>query len=178
MTFSIGELGKGFGLSRSTLIYYDKIGLLQPSARNHANYRLYTEADRQRLAKIMTYRDTGMSLQAIGKLLSQSANSGRMGVLEAQIEQLNQEILRLRQQQQVTIGLLKSNGIDRPARSMNKEQWVQLLESIGMSDEEMWQWHKEFEQRMPEAHQDFLESLNIPKNEIKKIRRQSRSKAS
>jgi hypothetical protein len=45
-----------------------------------------------------------------------------------------------------------------PSRSMNKQQWVRLLESTGMS----------------EAHQDFLESLDIPEQEIKTIR--SRSK--
>jgi DNA-binding transcriptional MerR regulator len=178
MTYSIGELGREFELSRSTLIYYDKLGLLKPSVRSDANYRRYTKEDRQRLAKIMTYRDTGMSLQAVGELLSQSGGNNRVRVLEAQVEQLNQEILRLRQQQQVTIGLLKSNGIDRATRSMNKEQWIQLLESIGTSDEDMWQWHREFERRMPEAHQDFLESLNISEKEIRKIRTQSKNKTS
>jgi DNA-binding transcriptional MerR regulator len=178
MTYSIGELGKEFRLSRSTLIYYDRLGLLKPTLRSDANYRRYTDKDRQRLAKIMTYRDTGMSLQAIEELISQPGDNNRVGVLEAQVEQLNQEILRLRQQQQVTIGLLKSHGIDRPTRSMNKEQWIQLLESTGMSDEDMGRWHREFEQRMPEAHQDFLESLNISEREIRNIRTQSRNRTS
>jgi DNA-binding transcriptional MerR regulator len=174
MTYSIGELGKEFGLSRSTLLYYDKLGLLKPSGRSDANYRQYTERDHQRLAKIITYRDTGMSLQAIGELLSQSEHNSLVAVLEAQVEQLNQEIQRLRRQQQLTIELLQSSGFDRPARSMNKQQWVQLLESAGMSDEDMWQWHQEFESRMPEAHQGFLESLNMSDTEIKHIRKQSR----
>ena len=126
MSFSIGDLGKAFGLSRSTLIYYDKQGLLKPSARSAGNYRLYTEQDYQRLAKIMTYRDTGMSLQAIGDLLQHSGATNRVGVLEAQVEQLNEDIARLRKQQQVTIELLQSSGIDLPARSMNKKQWVTI----------------------------------------------------
>lgn len=174
MIYTIGELGSAFGLSRSTLIYYDKQGLLKPSARTDHNYRQYTEQDYQRLAKIMTYRDTGMSLKAIAVLLEKKGKTNRVEVLEAQVEQLNQEILRLRKQQQLTIDLLQSNGIALPTRSMNKQQWVALLESSGMSDEDMWQWHIEFEQRMPEAHQDFLESLNISENEIKEIRMKSR----
>jgi len=115
-----------------------------------------------------------LSLEAIAELLSQPGGSRRVEVLEAQVEELNGEIARLRKQQQVTIGLLQSAGIDRPARSMNKAQWVQLLASTGMSDKDMWQWHREFEQRMPEAHQDFLESLNISEQEIKQIRKKSK----
>jgi hypothetical protein len=57
---------------------------------------------------------------------------------------------------------------------MNKTQWVNLLASSGMSDEDMWQWHVEFEKYMPEAHQDFLESLNISQSEILEIREKSR----
>lgn len=175
MTYTIGELGKAFGLSRSTLLYYDKLGLLTPSARSDANYRYYTEQDYQRLAKIIIYRDTGMSLQAIGELLSGSGDSNRVQVLEDQLAQLNEEIAKLRKQQQITLELLGSSGIDSPTRSMNKQQWVRLLESTGMSEEDMMQWHREFEQRMPEAHQDFLESLNIPPKEIRQIRKQSKA---
>lgn len=176
MSYSIGQLGKALGLSRTTLIYYDKLGLLKPSARNEVNYRVYTEQDYQRLAKIMTYRDIGMSLHAIAELLNHAGETRCVGVLEAQVEQLNQAILRLRKQQQITIELLQSRGVDLPTRSMNKEQWVQLLESTGMSDDDMWQWHRQFELRMPEAHQDFLESLNIPASEIETIRKQSKAK--
>lgn len=85
----------------------------------------------------MTYRDTGMSLQAIQELLSQPGNNSRVAVLETQVEQLNQEVKRLRQQQRVTIELLNSKGIDLPIRSMHKTQWVQLLESVGMSGGDM-----------------------------------------
>lgn len=38
----------------------------------------------------------------------------------------------------------------------------------------MQQWHIEFERNMPEAPQDFLQSLNIPEHEIKEIREWSR----
>lgn len=174
MTYTIGELGKSFGLSRSTLLYYDKLGLLTPSARSDANYRYYTAQDYERLAKIVIYRDTGMSLQAIGELLAGSSDSKRVQVLESQLAQLNTEIAQLRKQQQITLELLGNIGIDCPVRSMNKHQWVRLLASTGMSDEDMTQWHREFEQRMPEAHQDFLESLNIPPEEIQAIREESK----
>ncbi|MFC1747364.1 MerR family DNA-binding transcriptional regulator [Pseudomonadota bacterium] len=36
---TIGEVSKRFSISRSTLLYYDAIGLLSPSGRSNANYR-------------------------------------------------------------------------------------------------------------------------------------------
>jgi len=38
--FLITELARKHGLSRSTLLYYDRIGLLTPSGRSEAGYRL------------------------------------------------------------------------------------------------------------------------------------------
>ncbi|MGJ3251675.1 MAG: MerR family DNA-binding transcriptional regulator [Elainellaceae cyanobacterium] len=41
----IGELAKQTRLSIRTLRYYDEIGLLVPSHRTEAEYRLYSEAE-------------------------------------------------------------------------------------------------------------------------------------
>src|SRR5574344_1987818 len=46
---TIGQIAKRFALSRSTLLYYDTIGLLSPSGRSQANYRLYTDNDVRRM---------------------------------------------------------------------------------------------------------------------------------
>jgi len=46
--YTVGSLARSFGLSRSTLLYYDSIGLCKPSGRSAANYRTYTENDRAR----------------------------------------------------------------------------------------------------------------------------------
>ena len=59
--YTVGHLARSFGLSRSTLLYYDSIGLCKPSGRSAANYRTYTEKDRERLGR----RATG-SLEAYG----------------------------------------------------------------------------------------------------------------
>jgi DNA-binding transcriptional MerR regulator len=41
---TIGQAAKHANLSRSTLLYYDRIGLLRPSGRSRAGYRLYNGA--------------------------------------------------------------------------------------------------------------------------------------
>ena len=53
------------------------------------------------------------------------------------------------------------------------ETWVNILRKSGLDDEGMTNWHKEFERNAPEAHQDFLEGLGLPVEEIQNIRKWS-----
>ena len=165
--YTIGKVSKLFGLSRSTLLYYDQIGLFCPSSRSRSNYRLYTEKDVQRMNKIQMYRDLGLSLEAIDGLLRDESSS-MSKVLERHLLTLNQEIAKLRQQQRVIAKLL--GGIAHDSRSMTKDRWVKLFAATGMSDADMCAWHEEFERNHPEAHQDFLESLGLEAKEIAEIR--------
>lgn len=174
--YTVGQLGKLFGLSRSALLYYDAIGLLSPSARSSSNYRLYSDADVRRMERIMTYRDAGLSLDVIGELLQADSASAPV-VLERHLHEVNMEVARLRQQQHVIAKLLGDAEVLRKSRSMNKEQWVALLASTGLSEAGMEKWHMEFEKMSPDAHQDFLESLGIPQEEIALIRQFSRQRA-
>lgn len=168
--YTVGQLGKRFGLSRSALLYYDTIGLLSPSARSEAGYRLYAEADVQRLDRIVTYREAGLGLELIARLL-QAGDASAPLVLERHLQQINREIARLRQQQHVIARLLGDAEVLRKSRSMTKEQWISLLASTGLDEADMKKWHREFEKVSPEAHQDFLESLGIAPEEIALIRR-------
>lgn len=169
---TVGHLAKLFGLSRSTLLYYDEIGLLSPSARSASNYRLYSDDDIRRMKRINIYREAGLPLEVISKLLQDDSHSVST-VLERHLLELNQEIARLRHQQHVIANLLGDAQVLQGSRSLTKDQWVALLASTGMSEDGMCKWHAEFERNFPEAHQDFLESLGIPKEEIAMIRRLS-----
>ena len=53
---------------------------------------------------------------------------------------------------------------------MDKEKWVLLFREIGLDDATMTQWHQAFESRYPDGHQAFLQWLNIPAQEIERIR--------
>ena len=170
---TVGKLARQFGLSRSTLLYYDSLGLLRPSGRSPANYRLYTEDDSRRLGLICRYREAVVPLGQIGKIIVGPA-AGTAAILEHRLEQLNDEIAALREQQRVVVRLLCAPGKLRRARTLDKQQWVELLRATGMSDDDMRRWHVEFERMAPAAHGDFLESLGIPVAEIREIRRGSR----
>ncbi len=70
MTHSISEAAGFAGVSTRVLRHYDAMGLLQPSGRTDAGYRQYSDADLLRLQRIIGYRDMGMGLGDIRRLLA------------------------------------------------------------------------------------------------------------
>jgi DNA-binding transcriptional MerR regulator len=66
----IGELAAGLDLNPKTIRYYESIGLLPPPRRTAARYRLYGEADRERLRFILKARAIGLTLAEIGEILA------------------------------------------------------------------------------------------------------------
>lgn len=167
--YTISKLAKEFGLSRSTMIYYDSIELLQPSNRTATDYRLYSESDRQKLSTICLLRETGLPLKEI-KAIIDSEESDSSKILKKRLLDLNLDINALRRQQETTIKLLGETSMHKHARTLTKERWVQILRASGLDDDGMQRWHSEFERSAPEAHQDFLESLGLQETEIKIIR--------
>ena len=66
----IGQLAQVAGLNPRTLRYYERIGLLVPSGRSAAGYRLYTARDARRLAFIRRAQGLGLPLAAIAEILA------------------------------------------------------------------------------------------------------------
>jgi DNA-binding transcriptional MerR regulator len=58
----IGELADATGMTVRALRHYDEVGLLTPSQRSEAGYRLYADADVQRLFRIRALRRLGLGL--------------------------------------------------------------------------------------------------------------------
>lgn len=68
-TWTVGQVADVFGVTVRTLHHYDEIGLLSPSERSRAGYRLYTDEDLQRLQQVVVYRRLEFSLEEIAELL-------------------------------------------------------------------------------------------------------------
>jgi MerR family transcriptional regulator, thiopeptide resistance regulator len=173
---NISELAKRHGLSRSTLLYYHRIGLLEPSGRLHNDYRCYTERDAARLRRICLYRRTGMPLADICTLLERPQKN-LAAALERQLRELTGQIEALRGRQRLIVELLKDRRLLERVNIRNKERWVKLLRGSGFTDEDLGAWHRDFERLDPEYHQRFLEFLGIPPDEIRGIRERSRGHA-
>lgn len=65
-----GVLAQRSGVNAETIRYYEKITLLPQPDRSAGGYRVYTEADYQRLCFIRRCRDMGFSLEKVRELLS------------------------------------------------------------------------------------------------------------
>lgn len=71
----ISEFAKRSGVTVKTLRYYDKIGLLQPSIKTDAGYRIYCDEDFIKLQQITTLKFIGLSLEEIKKLINKKSEN-------------------------------------------------------------------------------------------------------
>ena len=106
---TVHEVSKLAGVSIRTLQYYDKIGLLRPTGHTDAGYRLYDDADLERLQHILLFRELEFPLKDIGKILS-NPNFDRKKALEQQIELLRLKRDHLERLIKFAQGIKKSGG--------------------------------------------------------------------
>jgi MerR family transcriptional regulator, thiopeptide resistance regulator len=170
--YRISELASQFGLSRSTLLYYDRIGLLCPSGRSDAGYRLYATTDRERLESICALRRAGVDIEGIRAILA-TAGDDTTEVLRRRLDEISGEIAALTAKQRLLSGMLKLQGAGGPKNAVSKDMFVAMLRAAGMDDDAMRKLHREFERKEPAAHHGFLLSLGIPEKEVLLIRQWS-----
>jgi MerR family transcriptional regulator, thiopeptide resistance regulator len=130
MALKIGELARRTGLTVRALHHYDAIGLLTPSARSDAGYRLYNDADIARLHQIQALRSFGLPLADVGTYLSRPDLS-LQSVVAQQIDMLTREIERagaLRDRLQRLQGALARG------QEPSLADWLTTLESMSMYD--------------------------------------------
>jgi MerR family transcriptional regulator, thiopeptide resistance regulator len=171
---TISALAKESGLSRSALLYYDRLNLLKPFKRSRSGYRLYSPAELERLQQICLFRQMGIPLKDMKKLLDQSGGNASIKILQRRLRALGREIANLRRQQRTIVELLKQRQLQEGVEMISKDRWVEIMRAAGLKDQDMHNWHVQFEKMEPEAHQEFLESLGIKPTEIAKIREWSR----
>ncbi|AEB11300.1 heavy metal-responsive transcriptional regulator [Marinithermus hydrothermalis] len=66
----IGEVARALGLSPKAIRYYEAIGLLPPPRRTPAGYRVYGEADLERLRFVQKAKASGLTLSEIREVLT------------------------------------------------------------------------------------------------------------
>jgi DNA-binding transcriptional MerR regulator len=173
---TVSKLARSCGLSRSTLLYYESVGLLKPAVRSAANYRRYGEKDLERLRQICAYRDAGLKLEDIRQILDRPQTDAT-AVLKRRMVELNAEIEALRDHQRSILRLLKSNHSLWRTQVITKDKLVSIMRASGLTEDDMTRFHTEFERNAPDEHQEFLEFLHIPAEEVRSIREHSRAAA-
>lgn len=82
MEYTVQKLGKLAGVSTRTLRYYDEIGILKPARINSSGYRIYGQAEVDRLQQILFYRELGVSLESIKDIVTAPSFDGAKALRE------------------------------------------------------------------------------------------------
>src|SRR5262245_52120543 len=114
--FRIGELAAFSGVTPRALRLYEARGLIAPSERSDAGYRVYGTAELVRAIRIRRLRALGMSLEQVAGVLADDADPGSFPV---QLELLRDELRR------------------RAAILARAADEVSLM--VGVGDEAVWQ---------------------------------------
>ncbi len=124
----ISELAESVGLSRATLLYYEKLGLLK-GKRQANGYRVYTDADRQRLRLLQQLQAGGLSLQECQACLDGKLDREMLG---QRLDTLEREIAE---------------------KTRSRDLLAALLRRGSLKD-----WHEEVERVAPDLHRAWLMS--------------------
>lgn len=91
---TVGRVADLVGVSVRTLHHWDGIGLVRPSGRTWSGYRLYDATDVARIHRVLVYRELGLALAQIGRILDDPAVDPREHLLR-QRALLEERIRRL-----------------------------------------------------------------------------------
>lgn len=70
MEYTVQKLASLAGVSARTLRYYDEIGILKPARINSSGYRIYGQKEVDILQQILFYRELGVELENIKKIIT------------------------------------------------------------------------------------------------------------
>jgi MerR family transcriptional regulator, multidrug-efflux activator len=94
MGYTVSEVAQLAGVSVRTLHYYDEIGLLKPASVNPSGYRLYSDADLEKLQQILFFKEIGFELSVVKEILDHP-DFDRKQALEAHRQLLVEKMERL-----------------------------------------------------------------------------------
>jgi MerR family mercuric resistance operon transcriptional regulator len=92
---TIGELAEAAQVPTSTVRFYEREGLLRPSGRSASNYRLYAEADLERLRFIRAAQATGFTLGDAKALLRPGPCSQVQSLIESRLREVSRRMAEL-----------------------------------------------------------------------------------
>lgn len=155
--YRVSDICEKVGLARSTLLYYERIGLVNPAREPGNGYRLYSEQDFNQLILIRQLQKAGLSLQECKNFLAGQIDAQR---LEQRLFHLEQELREMETAKEVLSALYsKVTG-----RSIDNGSYSQRLN----------EWHIKFDQQSFAAHLQWLQQLGFSEKEALHIRCVSR----
>jgi len=132
MAFTVGELSKLTGVTVRALHHYDEIGLIRPSQRTRAGYRLYDQADALRLQQVLVLRELGVPLDEIGPAID--AARDRAALLRKHRAALVEKRGRLDAMLAAVDAALEV--LERGKQTMTPQDWKTMFDGFNPADHE------------------------------------------
>jgi len=125
MEYTVQKLGKLAGISTRTLRYYHEIGILKPARISSSGYRIYGQKEIDLLQQILFYRELGVSLENIKKIIQSPSFDS--------VEALRQHHIKLLEKKEQLEALIR-----------NVEKSIAMAEGrIKMTDQEKFEGFKQ-----------------------------------
>ncbi len=133
---TVGELAKKVNVTVRTLQYYDKEGLLKPSAISEGGRRLYTDMDMVKLNQILSLKYLGFSLEDIrSRLISLDNPTNVANVLSEQAVMVKRQISALTEAL-TALETLKDEVVQMQSVDFNK--YAEIIKLLQMGNEHYW----------------------------------------
>ncbi|MGK5628213.1 MerR family transcriptional regulator [Streptomyces sp. URMC 123] len=120
---TVGRAAALVGVSVKTLHHWDAIGLVRPSGRTRAGYRVYSADDIARVHRVLVYRELGLPLAEIGRVLDDPDINPRAH-LRRQRSQLVARVARLQSMVHAVDRMLEAS---RTGMRLTPEEQVALF---------------------------------------------------
>lgn len=148
--YTSGEFAKMANVTIRTIRYYDKQGLLTPTARSSAGYRMYTDEDFGKLQKILTLKYLGFSLDEIRTMTLHDTKENLEMSLDLQIHLVKKRKEHLELVENALIQTKEILGIKKEV------DWKEILNLIHITNME----HNLVEQYKTSANLDIRMKLH------------------
>jgi MerR family transcriptional regulator, thiopeptide resistance regulator len=133
-TYLVQEFARMAGVTVRTLHYYDETGLLKPTRRAGARYRVYQRGDLLRLQQILTLKAMGFALDEIRDLL-ESDGYDIQESLRIQKDAIDRRITQL---QQASAALEKTLEMLGQARDLDWAHVSTIIQIVSRDDKHEW----------------------------------------
>lgn len=176
---TVGEVAKKMGVTIRTLQYYDREGLLSPSAESKGGRRLYTDKDLITLHQIISLKSLGFSLDDIKeRLISLETPADVANALTEQADDIRQKIEQL-QASLSAIEQLKAEVLQM--QTVNFKKYADIIVNLQMKNDSYY-LIKRFDddtldhirsQFDKESGLDFMDRFNRLSDEIVQLQKEN-----
>lgn len=168
MEYTVKKLAQMAGVSTRTLRYYDEVGILKPAKINSSGYRIYGQAEVDRLQQILFYRELGVSLNIIKDIVKAPSFDA-----EKALREHREKLLKKREQLDLLISNVDKTIASTEGRTTmtDKEKFVGFKQKLVDDNEK--KYGKEIREKYGDEVVDKSNKkmLNMTQEEYDKITR-------